>query len=95
MQKLDAQWDSASDAIALRFSARGVGPDAYGLEHIQSETRTVLFDHVFSDLMDALARQYVRIYEDNRRVIDMLRRGGFEMPSLLRVAAEFPPGVEV
>ncbi len=92
VRKLDAEFLSASMPSIFGFLHEEFGPDAHGLEHIPSETRTVLFDMVFSDLMESLARQYIRIYEDNRRVIEMLFRGGFEMPALLRLAAEFALG---
>lgn len=89
IERLDAHFVAASMPSIFRMLDREFGPDAYGLEHLATDTRTDLFNRVFSDLLDTLALQYTRIYDDNRRVIEMLRRGGFEMPALLRLAAEF------
>jgi hypothetical protein len=92
VERLDAHFVAASMPSIFRFLDREFGPEAYGLEHLATDTRTDLFNRVFSDLLDTLARQYTRIYDDNRRVLEMLRRGGFEMPALLRLAAEFALG---
>lgn len=76
----------------LRIMREEFGPEEFGLEHVLSEGRQRIAEIVFGDLVMRFSEQYARLYEDNRRIIEMLRTAGFQLPAELRAAAEFTLG---
>jgi alpha-amylase/alpha-mannosidase (GH57 family) len=47
-----------------------------------------LVDSVFSDLTERFSSQYARLYQDHRRILEMLVAAGYRLPRPLRAAAE-------
>ncbi|MBI4083075.1 MAG: DUF3536 domain-containing protein [Candidatus Lambdaproteobacteria bacterium] len=88
-------WESfatASLPALLRIAQKGFGPDEFGLEHLLPEGRQRIAEIVFGNMVHRFSEQYARLYEDNRRGIEMLQEAGFEVPAELRAAAEFTLG---
>lgn len=50
---------------------------------------------VFSDLTGRFHEQYSRLYHDHRRILEMLREAGFDLPRDLRAAAELTLSAEL
>jgi len=76
----------------LRLMQEEFGPDEFGVEHLLPESRQKIFQQVFGTLVERFSEQYVRLYEDNRRNLEMLQSVGFELPKEIRAAAEFTFG---
>jgi alpha-amylase/alpha-mannosidase (GH57 family) len=87
--RLWADFRTASLPTMLRLAQEEFGPDEYGLEHVLPEGRERISGIIFGDLVKRLSEQYARLYEDNRRSIEMLHEVGFDLPPELRAAAEF------
>jgi hypothetical protein len=68
------------------------GPDEFGVDQLLPESRQKIFKAVFGSLVERFSEQYVRLYEDNRRNLEMLQSVGFELPREIRAAAEFTFG---
>src|SRR6478609_3692713 len=47
---------------------------------------------VLGNVVANFVEQYVRLYENNLRALEMLQEAGFELPKELRAAAEFALG---
>ncbi len=62
---------------------------AFGLAHVLSEGRREIFDRVFGDLVERFSDQFAHLYDDNRRLLDVFTSAGFEIPQVLKAAAEF------
>ena len=60
------------------------GPDEFGVEQLLPESRQKIFKQVFGTLVERFSEQYVRLYEDNRRNLEMLQSVGFELPREIR-----------
>ncbi len=94
-ESVDQLWESfptASLPTLLRLAQELFGPDEHGLEHVLPEGRQRISDMVFSKLVRRFSEEYALLYNDNRRRIEMLQESGFELPSELRIAAEFTLG---
>jgi alpha-amylase/alpha-mannosidase (GH57 family) len=76
----------------LRVMQEEFGPNEFGVEQLLPESRQKIFQQVFGSLVERFSEQYVRLYEDNRRNLEMLQSVGFELPSEIRAAAEFTFG---
>lgn len=76
----------------LRIAQEQFGPDEYGLEHVLPEGRKAISEIVFGNLLERFSQEYARLYEENRRTLEMLQSAGFDLPPELRVAAEFTLG---
>jgi hypothetical protein len=76
----------------LRLMQEEFGPDEFGVEQLLPESRQKIFQQVFGTLVERFSEQYVRLYEDNRRNLEMLQSVGFELPKEIRAAAEFTFG---
>ena len=87
--RLRDEWGSASLPSILRRVAEDFGGEEFGVDQVLPEGRALLFDTVFGDLDRGVSEQFGRLYDDNRRIIELLRKGGFELPPALRTAAEF------
>jgi hypothetical protein len=68
------------------------GPDEYGIEHLLPDGRERVSQIVFGELLAHFSQQYARLYDENRRFLDMLQAAGFRLPPELRAAAEFTLG---
>jgi alpha-amylase/alpha-mannosidase (GH57 family)/regulator of extracellular matrix RemA (YlzA/DUF370 family) len=85
-------WDvfqTASLPQLLRTLQDEFGPQDFGVEHLLPESRRHVFESVFRELVERFYEQYARLYEDNRRNLEMLQTAGFPLPPELRAAAEF------
>jgi alpha-amylase/alpha-mannosidase (GH57 family) len=89
VEKVWAKFYSGSLPSFLRSLSEEFGPDEFGLSDVLPDGRSRVFEIVFGDIVKSLKEQYSRLYDDNRRVIEMLRKGGFELPEALKTAAEF------
>jgi alpha-amylase/alpha-mannosidase (GH57 family) len=76
----------------LRLMQEEFGPEEFGVEQLLPESRQKIFKEVFGSLVERFSEQYVRLYEDNRRNLEMLQSVGFELPREIRAAAEFTFG---
>ncbi len=83
---------SASLPTMLRVAQEEFGPQEYGLEQVLPGGRELVSRIVFGDLVALFSEQYARLYEENRRTLEMLHSAGFELPNELRAAAEFTLG---
>lgn len=85
-------WDvfqTASLPQLLRTLQDEFGPQEFGVEHLLPESRRHIFENVFRELVERFYEQYARLYEDNRRNLEMLQNAGFPLSPELRAAAEF------
>lgn len=92
MARLWGAFPSASLPSMLRVAQEELGPEEYGLEHVLAGGRELVSRIVFGDLVQQFCEQYARLYEENRRTLEMLQKAGFELPKELRTAAEFTLG---
>jgi hypothetical protein len=60
----------------------------FGIEHALPEGRQELVGAIFAELAGRFRSEYARLYEDHRRVLEMLTASGYELPRELRAAAE-------
>jgi alpha-amylase/alpha-mannosidase (GH57 family) len=88
-EKLWTQFRRASLPVMLRLAQQLFGPDEYGIEHLLPQGRQRLSEAVFGSMVERYTEQYEFLYEENRRVIEVLQEAGFELPAELRAAAEF------
>lgn len=86
---VDAAFSESSLPKALRTLHEEFGPEEAGLEQLLPDVRARIVETVFGDLVDQLSRQYERLFDDNRRIVELFRRGGIEVPRVLKTAAEF------
>jgi alpha-amylase/alpha-mannosidase (GH57 family) len=90
--KLWSSFRTASLPTLFRLMQDEFGPRDYGLEHLLPEGRKRIYEIVFGQMVARFAEEYERLYEENRRNIEMLQGAGFELPTELRAAAEFTIG---
>jgi hypothetical protein len=62
--------------------------EEFGIEHALPEGRQQLVGTLFSELAERFRAEYARLYDDHRRVLEMLTAAGYELPRDLRAAAE-------
>ncbi|MFL6209496.1 MAG: DUF3536 domain-containing protein [Pyrinomonadaceae bacterium] len=91
-ERLWSYFRTASLPTLLQLMKEEFGPRDYGLEHLLPEGRTRIYEIVFGRMVERFAEEYERLYEENRRNIEMLQEAGFELPTELRAAAEFTIG---
>ncbi|HEY0321286.1 MAG TPA: DUF3536 domain-containing protein [Pyrinomonadaceae bacterium] len=87
--KLWSNFRTASLPTMLRQMQVLFGPEEFGLEHVLPEDRERIAEIIFKNLVKRFTDEYVLLYRENRRRIEMLQRAGFELPLELRAAAEF------
>jgi hypothetical protein len=92
VKRLWGAFPAASLPSMLRTAQEEFGPEEYGLEHVLPGGRELVSRIVFGDLVVQFSEQYARLYEENRRTLEMLQAAGFELPKELRAAAEFTLG---
>jgi hypothetical protein len=73
----------------LRLVQEEFGPDEYGLDDVLADGRFAIGEMVLRDLTGDLTTQFMHMYEKDQRMIGMLHNAGFELPSALRLIAEF------
>jgi len=76
----------------LRVMQEEFGPEEFGVEQLLPENKQIIFKDIYGSLVDHFSEQYVRLYEDNRRNLEMLQSVGFELPKEIKAAAEFTFG---
>ncbi len=91
-QRLWEQFYLVSLPKLLRVMQEDFGPDEFGVEQLLPESRQKIFKEVYGSLVEHFSEQYVRLYEDNRRNLEMLQSVGFELPKEIRAAAEYTFG---
>ena len=91
-ERLWSHFRTASLPTLLRLMQDDFGPREYGLEHLLPEGRKRIYEIVFGRMVTRFAEEYERLYEENRRNIEMLQEAGFELPTELLAAAEFTIG---
>lgn len=87
-----SRFPSASVPSLLRLARQEFGPEEYGMEHVLAEGPARIKEIVFGELIQKFSEEYARLYEENRRALEMLQAAGFELPKELRSAAEFTLG---
>ncbi len=92
VKKLWGQFYTVSLPKLLRLMQEEFGPQELSVEQLLPESRQKIFRKVFGSLVEHFSEQYVRLYEDNRRNLEMLQSVGFELPREIRAAAEFTFG---
>jgi hypothetical protein len=91
-EKLWEEFYVASLPKLLRLIQEQFGPNEFGVEQLLPESRQRIFQGIYGTLVERFSEQYVRLYEDNRRNLEMLQAVGFELPKEIRAAAEFTFG---
>jgi hypothetical protein len=91
---------TAPIARLLRLVDSELGPDGlegeeFGLDQVLPQGRRDLVSTVFSDLADRFHAEYARLYQDHRRILEMLTASGFELPLPLRAAGEVTLSMEL
>ncbi len=73
----------------LRAVREEFGVREFGLENLLPGHRDRIAGLVFGNLVQTLSGQYNRIYDENRRYLEMFQSAGFQLPQELRLAAEY------
>lgn len=92
IQRLMHAFPTASLPAMLRIAQAELGTDEYGLEHVIPGGRERITQIIFAELIQKLYEDYARLYQENRRTLEILQTAGFELPKELRAAAEFTLG---
>lgn len=66
-----------------------LGEEAYGIEQLLPHVRKKVFHDIFRGLLNKFYESYAKLYEENKRSLEMLQAAGFTVPRELRAAAEF------
>ena len=91
-EKLWTLFRTASLPVMLRMAQEEFGPEEYGLEHLLPHGRQHVSDVVFGRLVERFLDGYEFVYDENRRVIEMLCAAGLELPAEIRAAVESTMG---
>lgn len=73
----------------LRAMREEFGVREFGLENLLAGQRERIAKAVFGHLIQNLSEEYRRVYQENRRYLEMFQAAGFQLPSELRTAAEY------
>lgn len=73
----------------LRVMREEFGVREFGLDNLLAGQRDSIAKAVFGHLVEELSEEYRRVYEDNRRYLEMFQAAGFNLPQELRTAAEY------
>jgi hypothetical protein len=88
VERVMKRFPTASLPMLLRLAQIELGPEEYGLEHILPGGRERITESIFADLIRRFSVEYARLFEENRRTLEMLQSAGFQLPKELRAAAE-------
>jgi alpha-amylase/alpha-mannosidase (GH57 family) len=91
-QRLWEQFQTASLPALLRIIQGEFGREEFGLDDILPDGRWEMYAMVYGDLSQDIADELARLYERNRRIVEMLGNTGFDLPSELRIITEFTLG---
>ena len=81
--------DETSLAFLLRSVFESFGSHEFRLEDMLPGADEAAASAVFKDLVERFSAAYADLYRDHTRTLEMLHAAGFEIPSELRMAAEF------
>ena len=90
-QALGTIWQARADVPLARFLRTLDGAldgQEFALEAALPEARQRLVAAVSRELEARFGASYARLYADHRRTLEMLRASGYELPPVLRAAAE-------
>jgi hypothetical protein len=91
LEATEAIWEAFPTAPAARLIhhvGRLFDGEEFGIEHALPEGRQQLVGTLFAELAERFRSEYARLYDDHRRVLEMLTAAGYELPRDLRAAAE-------
>lgn len=91
-ENLRRLFQTASLPTLLRTIQKEFGPEEFGLEDVLSDGRWAICEKVFGYISEDLTAEFVRLYEQDRRMIEMLYETGFDLPVELRLITEFTLG---
>lgn len=86
---------AASLPVLLRVAQSEFGPEEFGIEALLPQGQGHLSRSVFGNLVTRFMEEYEHLYEENRRVIELLQEIGFHPPRELRLAAELTVGLRL
>lgn len=89
VERVWSDFANASLPHLLRTIQEEFGPTEYGLEHLLADGRREISEMVFGRMVDRFSQAYERLYDDNRRNLELLQKAGFTLPKELLAAAEF------
>ncbi|MBI5534742.1 MAG: DUF3536 domain-containing protein [Deltaproteobacteria bacterium] len=73
----------------IRLIDRHLGPVYYSLRDLSEEARTEFIEKIMTVLLDRLGATYSFLYDEHRRTIETLELAGVEVPSELKLIAEY------
>ena len=89
VENLSTRFQIAPLPALLRLMQEEFGPNEYGLDDVLADGRWAIGEMVLRGLTGDLTAQFMHMYETDQRNIEMLHNAGFELPSALRLIAEF------
>ncbi len=89
VENLSTRFQIAPLPALLRLMQEEFGPNEYGLDDVLADGRWAIGEMVLRGLTRDLTAQFMHMYETDQRNIEMLHNAGFELPSALRLIAEF------
>jgi hypothetical protein len=89
VERVWSDFANASLPHLLRSVQEEFGPAEFGLEHLLSDGRRSISEMVFGRMVERFSQAYERLYDDNRRNLELLQKAGFTLPKELLAAAEF------
>jgi Domain of unknown function (DUF3536) len=88
-ENLWARFQIAPLPALLRLMQEEFGPNEYGLDDVLADGRWAIGEMVLRGLTGDLTAEFMHMHEKDQRMIEMLYNAGFELPSALRLIAEF------
>lgn len=92
-RRIEPLWEAfatAPIAKLLQLAASAFGEDAveFDVDGALPGGKQDIVGALFGELEDRFGEQYSRLYHDHRRTLDMLVDAGYELPRMVRAAAE-------
>lgn len=97
-EAVERLWDAFPTvplAALLRLLGETFDGEEFGLEHALPDGRQEVVGAIFSDLAGRFHEQYARLYQDHRRILEMLSEAGYALPRDLRAPAELTLSAEL
>jgi alpha-amylase/alpha-mannosidase (GH57 family) len=88
-ERVAAQFKRGLIPPLLRSMREEFGVREFGLENLMASQRDRIARAVFGSLVQELSEEYRRVYQENRRYLEMFQVAGFSLPPELRTAAEY------